>query len=31
MARLSPRSIVATCAFVAVGFITVYLLRHAGG
>ena len=31
MARLSPRSIVATCTFVAVGFITVYLLRHVPG
>lgn len=29
LARLSPRSIVATCVFVAAGFVTVYLLRHA--
>ena len=28
MARLSPRSVVATCTFVAVGFVTVWLLRH---
>ncbi|THC45427.1 YeeE/YedE family protein [Massilia sp. Mn16-1_5] len=28
MARLSPRSIAATCTFVAVGFVTVWLLRH---
>lgn len=28
MARLSPRSIAATCTFVAAGFVTVWLLRH---
>jgi uncharacterized membrane protein YedE/YeeE len=28
MARGSKRSIVATCTFVAVGFVTVWLLRH---
>lgn len=28
IARLSPRSIVATLAFMSSGFITVYLLRH---
>jgi len=28
MARMSPRSIVATCTFVAVGFVTVWLVRH---
>jgi hypothetical protein len=28
MARLSPRSIAATCTFVAAGFATVWLLRH---
>jgi uncharacterized membrane protein YedE/YeeE len=28
VARLSPRSLVATLAFVLVGFLTVYLLRH---
>jgi len=28
MARLSPRSIAATCTFVATGFVTVWLLRH---
>ena len=28
ISRLSPRSIVATVIFMAVGFITVYLLRH---
>ena len=31
MARLSPRSVVATCTFVATGFVTVYLLRHVFG
>ncbi|APA66926.1 YeeE/YedE family protein [Janthinobacterium sp. 1_2014MBL_MicDiv] len=25
---LSPRSLAATCAFMAAGFLTVYLLRH---
>jgi uncharacterized protein len=28
IARLSPRSIVATLAFMASGFVTVYLFRH---
>ena len=28
MARLSPRSIAATCVFMLVGFATVFLLRH---
>jgi uncharacterized membrane protein YedE/YeeE len=28
LARLSPRSIVATCLFMAAGFVTVFLLRH---
>jgi uncharacterized membrane protein YedE/YeeE len=28
ISRLSPRSIVATIAFIATGFATVYLLRH---
>ena len=31
IARLSPRSIVATLAFMASGFVTVYLLRHVFG
>ena len=31
MARLSPRSIVATLAFMLAGFVTVYLVRHAFG
>lgn len=31
LARLSPRSIVATLAFMLAGFVTVYLLRHAFG
>lgn len=29
LSRLSPRSLVATLAFMAAGFVTVYLLRHA--
>ena len=29
LSRLSPRSIVATVAFMAAGFVTVYLMRHA--
>ena len=29
VARLSPRSLAATASFVAVGFVTVWLLRHA--
>ncbi|AYM78257.1 YeeE/YedE family protein [Janthinobacterium agaricidamnosum] len=28
LSRLSPRSLAATCAFMAAGFFTVYLLRH---
>ena len=28
IARLSPRSIVATCTFMGVAFLCVYLLRH---
>ena len=28
MARLSPRSIVATCTFLVAGFVTVWLVRH---
>ena len=31
VARLSPRSIVATLAFMLAGFVTVYLVRHAFG
>lgn len=31
MARLSPRSIVATLAFMAAGFATVFVTRHAVG
>ena len=30
LARRSPRSYVATLAFLAAGFLTVYLLRHGG-
>lgn len=30
MARLSPRSLVATLTFMASGFVTVFLLRHGG-
>ena len=29
LSRMSPRSLVATLSFMAAGFITVYLLRHA--
>lgn len=29
LSRLSPRSLVATIAFMAAGFVTVYLVRHA--
>ena len=29
LSRLSPRSLAATIAFMAAGFVTVYLLRHA--
>ncbi|SFX95938.1 hypothetical protein SAMN03097694_3957 [Janthinobacterium lividum] len=28
LSRLSPRSLAATCVFMAAGFLTVYLLRH---
>jgi len=28
LSRLSPRSLVATLAFMAAGFVTVYILRH---
>ena len=28
LSRLSPRSLAASCAFMAAGFLTVYLLRH---
>jgi len=31
ISRLSPRSLVATLAFMAAGFATVYLLRHVAG
>lgn len=31
ISRLSPRSIIATCTFMAAGFICVYLLRHIFG
>ncbi len=31
LSRLSPRSLVATCAFMAAGFATVYVVRHAIG
>ncbi len=31
LARLSPRSFVATCLFMAAGFVTVFFARHAGG
>ena len=31
ISRLSPRSLVATVAFMAAGFITVYVLRHLVG
>ncbi|TAK86763.1 MAG: YeeE/YedE family protein [Aquabacterium sp.] len=29
LSRLSPRSLVATAAFMAAGFVTVFLIRHA--
>jgi uncharacterized membrane protein YedE/YeeE len=29
LSRWSPRSLAATCTFMAAGFLTVYLLRHA--
>ncbi len=31
IARLSPRSIAATCTFMAAGFATVYVMRHVVG
>ena len=31
LSRLSPRSIVATISFMAVGFVTVYVMRHVLG
>jgi uncharacterized membrane protein YedE/YeeE len=31
MSRLSPRSIVATIVFIAVGMATVFVVRHVGG
>lgn len=31
LSRFSPRSLVATVAFMAAGFVTVYLVRHALG
>jgi uncharacterized membrane protein YedE/YeeE len=31
LARLSPRSIVATLLFMAAGFITVFVMRHVVG
>jgi uncharacterized protein len=31
LARFSPRSIVATCLFMAAGFVTVFLTRHVAG
>ncbi|GAB3729231.1 hypothetical protein GCM10028862_07460 [Luteimonas pelagia] len=31
LSRLSPRSMVAVCVFMAAGFVTVYVLRHAAG
>jgi uncharacterized membrane protein YedE/YeeE len=31
ISRLSPRSLVATAAFMAAGFVTVYVLRHLVG
>jgi|SRR5690606_1328274 len=31
IARLAPRSMVATLAFMATGFATVYVVRHLGG
>lgn len=31
LARLSPRSLVAVLVFMTTGFVTVWLLRHAGG
>ena len=31
LARFSPRSLVATCLFMAAGFVTVFLSRHVTG
>ena len=31
IARLSPRSITATCVFMAVAIVTVFIMRHIGG
>jgi len=31
LSRLSPRSLVATCAFMTAGFLTVYVARHLFG
>ena len=31
VSRLSPRSIAATCVFMAVGMVTVFVMRHVGG
>jgi uncharacterized membrane protein YedE/YeeE len=31
LSRLSPRSLVATVTFIAVGMLTTYLLHQAGG
>src|SRR5438270_524052 len=31
VSRLSPRSIAATCVFMAVGMATVFVLHHVGG
>lgn len=31
IARLSPRSVVATCLFMAAGFVTVFVTRHIVG
>lgn len=31
LSRLSPRSLVATLAFMGTGFVTVYLVRHVAG
>jgi uncharacterized membrane protein YedE/YeeE len=31
LARLSPRSLVATVAFMVMGFVTVFVMRHLFG
>lgn len=31
LARFSPRSIVATCLFMAAGFVTLFIMRHIAG